>query len=65
MAGNAHHTRPRSKPCLADCKFCKERPLKARDLHLYRNTNGHRHNGGGRKRQKKNKQALQIKLGVQ
>lgn len=51
MAGNAHRSRPRSKPCSEHCVFCKARPK----FGNYRNSNGNRHNPAAKKRGKRAK----------
>ena len=56
MAGNAHRSRPRSKPCSADCIYCKSRPK----FGEYKNKTGNRHNPARGKRARKKK--LQIKI---
>lgn len=50
MSGNAHRRRHGNQ---AGCKFCQHKPSEARRLHLWRNTNGHRHNPTRNKRQRR------------
>lgn len=54
MAGNAHRSRARRRPCDANCLFCQARPQQK----LYRNKNGHRHNPAANKKQTKRRQGL-------
>jgi len=54
MAGNAHRSRPRNKPCDSSCVYCKNRPSEARAKGIrFRNKNGHRHNPAANKKQKR------------
>ena len=53
MSGNAHRNRPRSKPCVEGCIYCKTRPK----FGNYANKTGNRHNpsskkGGGHHKQR-------------
>lgn len=51
MAGNAHRSRPRKKPCASDCVFCRSKA--ERKKMKARNRNGHRHNPAANKKQKR------------
>jgi hypothetical protein len=56
MAGNAHRNRHRrrgAKPCSSTCLYCKHRPKVGKELGLFRNKNGNRHNPASKKRQKR------------
>jgi hypothetical protein len=52
MAGNAHRSRPRNKPCGSDCVFCKFSKIERKKMKI-KNRNGHRHNPAANKKQKR------------